>query len=88
VSPPFDVVPSRPVARSVTTHRLRVELPEIAGDARLAAGVHLALAALPGIQGASVNPLTGRALLVFGGTRWTGDGSRAQLLDDAHLWSP
>ncbi|HET7771253.1 MAG TPA: cation-translocating P-type ATPase, partial [Chloroflexota bacterium] len=39
--------------------------PDITGDARLAAGVHLALAGLPGIAAASVNPVTGRALLVF-----------------------
>ena len=56
---------AKPVARSVTPHRLRVQVPGVTGDARRAAGVQLALAALPGLHGASVNPVTGRALLVF-----------------------
>lgn len=39
------------------------------------------------VSGRTVAP-AGRSLLVFGGTRWRRDTTRAELLDDAHLWTP
>src|SRR5262245_16528236 len=61
-------VPSAPIARgrSYLPQRLRVEVPEVLGDEARARGLALALAALPGVTGATVSALTGRALLHFG----------------------
>jgi manganese/zinc-transporting P-type ATPase C len=51
--------------RSALPQRLRLEVPKARGDAPLAHGVAAALRGLPGVAEAGVNPLTGRALLVF-----------------------
>src|SRR5262245_7906932 len=51
--------------RSALPQRLRVEVPEIVADEARAAGLAVTLAKLPGVSGASVSALTGRALLHF-----------------------
>jgi cation-transporting P-type ATPase C len=53
------------VVRSVLPRRLRIEIPGLYQRPGAAAGVATALAALPGVAGATVNPATGRALLTF-----------------------
>jgi cation-transporting P-type ATPase C len=53
-------------ARSILPQRLRVEVPSIRNDPRRAAGLAAALRRLDGVTQASVNAVTGRALLVFG----------------------
>jgi cation-transporting P-type ATPase C len=59
--------PSLPRVRSALPQRLRVALPSVFGDERLAAGVAAALRDLANVAEASVNPLTGRALIVLVG---------------------
>src|SRR5438093_65579 len=61
------ITSTRPAARarSALPRRLRVEVPEALGDARRAQGIAAALQALPGVTSATVNPITGRALLRF-----------------------
>ncbi|HEU5318870.1 MAG TPA: cation-translocating P-type ATPase [Chloroflexota bacterium] len=51
--------------RSFLPQRLRLELEPACGDPRLAAGIGHALLTLPDVAAASVNPTTGRALIVL-----------------------
>jgi len=44
---------------------LRVDIPTVFRDVRLAAGVALALGSLPNVESSSVSHMTGRALLVY-----------------------
>ena len=65
-----DAVPSARVSRvsrvcSALPQRLRVAVPEVRADASRAAGLAAVLAKLPGVSAVSVNPRTGRALLLF-----------------------
>ena len=50
---------------SALPQRLRVAVPEVRADERYAAGLAAVLAKLPGVSAVSVNPRTGRALLLF-----------------------
>ena len=51
--------------RSFLPRRLRVEVPAVSGNPRLAAGAAVALRTLADVEEASVSAVTGRALLVF-----------------------
>jgi cation-transporting P-type ATPase C len=51
--------------RSVLPQRLRVGVPNVGGDPARAAGIAQALGRLEGVTSATVNPVTGRALLHF-----------------------
>src|SRR5687768_9261198 len=51
--------------RSSLPDRLRLEVPRVVADERLAGGVEAELRALPGVAHVSVNAVTGRALVVL-----------------------